>query len=60
MVRNSPTLLTNVDLTLTSVRWISSSPSGDVTVSVSGNVPEPRASTPKRTVVLRGGRSRTR
>src|SRR5438128_1168672 len=60
-VRNAPTLFTeNVVRTFTSVCWMGRAPSGDVTLSVSGNVPELRVSTVNRTVVLRGGRSRTR
>ena len=40
-VRNTPTLLTkNVVRTCTSVCWMGKAPSGDVTLSVSGNVPE--------------------
>jgi hypothetical protein len=52
-VRNTPTLFTkNVVRTFTSVCWMGRAPSGDVTLSVSGNVPELRVSTVKRTVVL--------
>ena len=59
-MRKTPTLLTNVDRTWTSLcdSWIA--PSGDVTRSDSGNVPDPRASTANRIVVLRGGSSMSR
>ena len=51
-VRKTPTPLTKVERTLIVVRRRSARPSGVVTVSSTGDVPEPRVSTATRTVVL--------